>query len=383
MSTVGTAFNTAALNKGILTSEKLEPKALAESVSVSIADIKLSGALLSGELAGLAPALTPSRNAGNPAVSAFWSEKIENPESVRELNALAQEVEAGVDKTLRGKYEEQFEQGKPFDISGLTPSSIGLLIELNKLLLVLNISTTKLSADLSVRSAEAMKKVAGAITSEGFNNFMATVGQSAITLGLTVGGAGLQFKSFNLQKGALNNNQVKINSLNENKLSLNKALNGSKTVHMNGANGELSALGASSGRNVPVQPSNGRLSAEHKNSLSEHEIDITTKINAQEIARQNTLIQAGKLNAAGTSMTTLALTTAGAVNAGMLIKSAGERAEQQLQQVDSRAADETSKADSKVAGDILELRQMMQRLMAEIQQSKSSAMGAITGNIRA
>ncbi|HEJ7043042.1 TPA: IpaC/SipC family type III secretion system effector [Serratia liquefaciens] len=374
----GTASNAAVVNRDISISEKSEPKVLAKGKGISIDDIKLGVALPHGELASLAPALTPSGNADNPAVQGFWSNKMESPETVRELNALGQEVE----KVLRDKFKAQFEQDKPFDINGLSPSAIALLVELNKLLMVLNISTTKLSADLSVRSAEAMKKVAGAITSEGFNNFMATVGQSVITLGLTAGGAGLQFKSFSLQKGALKNNQAKINSLNEEKLSLNQGLNGSKTPNLNGANGELSELGTGSGRNVPVQPSNGQLSAGNKNSLSEHELDLTTKINAQEIARQSTILKAGKLNAAGTSMTTLALTTAGAVQAGMMIKSAGERAEQQLQQVDSRAMDEASKADSKVASDMLELRQTMQRLMAEIQQSKASAMGAITGNIR-
>ncbi|MGL5740360.1 MAG: IpaC/SipC family type III secretion system effector, partial [Plesiomonas shigelloides] len=144
-----------------------ETAVAAKAAGLSINDLSpILGQAVSKTLNDIlrAPNLTaPSVNINkdmSSAVKAYLLDILENPSFIRDLGALSEKVESGVNQQLESKVKEQAEQGKPFDISGLSSSAVALIVAANVLMLALNTADTLLSGKLSQVSFDAAKSTA-------------------------------------------------------------------------------------------------------------------------------------------------------------------------------------------------------------------------------
>ncbi|MGL6148672.1 MAG: IpaC/SipC family type III secretion system effector [Plesiomonas sp.] len=351
-----------------------------------------------------APNLTaPSVNINkdmSSAVKAYLLDILENPSFIRDLGALSEKVESGVNQQLESKVKEQAEQGKPFDISGLSSSAVALIVAANVLMLALNTADTLLSGKLSQVSFDAAKSTAASMVREGMSILASSISQSTLQLGITAVGAKTEYKGISNERGALKHNGGKLEALNVERAGMKNALNTNNATKLGVETDSLSKLETQSTKgqiqqnlnqaslqkpsdSVNLQASSQQIKPEHQAALSRTLDDVDAEIATQQNALSDNTLKARNKQTTGDAIMKSSQAVGGVAGSSGQYTATLERSEQQISQANSRvastAAEDTRESSQKTRNLIQELL----RVMDSISQSQNAAIGTVAGNIRA
>ncbi|MGL4770210.1 MAG: IpaC/SipC family type III secretion system effector [Plesiomonas shigelloides] len=351
-----------------------------------------------------APNLTaPSVNINkdmSSVVKAYLLDILENPSFIRDLGALSEKVESGVNQQLESKVKEQAEQGKPFDISGLSSSAVALIVAANVLMLALNTADTLLSGKLSQVSFDAAKSTAASMVREGMSILASSISQSTLQLGITAVGAKTEYKGISNERGALKHNGGKLEALNVERAGMKNALNTNNATKLGVETDSLSKLETQSTKgqiqqnlnqaslqkpsdSINLQASSQQIKPEHQAALSRTLDDVDAEIATQQNALSDNTLKARNKQTTGDAIMKSSQAVGGVAGSSGQYTATLERSEQQISQANSRvastAAEDTRESSQKTRNLIQELL----RVMDSISQSQNAAIGTVAGNIRA
>ncbi|MGL5527051.1 MAG: IpaC/SipC family type III secretion system effector [Plesiomonas shigelloides] len=384
-----------------------ETSVAAKATGLSINDLSpILGQAVSKTLNDIlrAPNLTaPSVNINkdmSSAVKAYLLDILENPSFIRDLGALSEKVESGVNQQLESKVKEQAEQGKPFDISGLSSSAVALIVAANVLMLALNTADTLLSGKLSQVSFDAAKSTAASMVREGMSILASSISQSTLQLGITAVGAKTEYKGISNERGALKHNGGKLEALNVERAGMKNALNTNNATKLGVETDSLSKLETQSTKgqiqqnlnqaslqkpsdSVNLQASSQQIKPEHQAALSRTLDDVDAEIATQQNALSDNTLKARNKQTTGDAIMKSSQAVGGVAGSSGQYTATLERSEQQISQANSRvastAAEDTRESSQKTRNLIQELL----RVMDSISQSQNAAIGTVAGNIRA
>ncbi|MGL5666184.1 MAG: IpaC/SipC family type III secretion system effector [Shewanella sp.] len=384
-----------------------ETAVAAKAAGLSINDLSpILGQAVSKTLNDIlrAPNLTaPSVNINkdmSSAVKAYLLDILENPSFIRDLGALSEKVESGVNQQLESKVKEQAEQGKPFDISGLSSSAVALIVAANVLMLALNTADTLLSGKLSQVSFDAAKSTAASMVREGMSILASSISQSTLQLGITAVGAKTEYKGISNERGALKHNGGKLEALNVERAGMKNALNTNNATKLGVETDSLSKLETQSTKgqiqqnlnqaplqkpsdSVNLQASSQQIKPEHQAALSRTLDDVDAEIATQQNALSDNTLKARNKQTTGDAIMKSSQAVGGVAGSSGQYTATLERSEQQISQANSRvastAAEDTRESSQKTRNLIQELL----RVMDSISQSQNAAIGTVAGNIRA
>lgn len=384
-----------------------ETAVAAKAAGLSINDLSpILGQAVSKTLHDIlrAPNLTtPSVNINkdmSSAVKAYLLDILENPSFIRDLGALSEKVESGVNQQLESKVKEQAEQGKPFDISGLSSSAVALIVAANVLMLALNTADTLLSGKLSQVSFDAAKSTAASMVREGMSILASSISQSTLQLGITAVGAKTEYKGISNERGALKHNGGKLEALNVERAGMKNALNTNNAAKLGVETDSLSKLETQSTKgqiqqnlnqaslqkpsdSVNLQASSQQIKPEHQAALSRTLDDVDAEIATQQNALSDNTLKARNKQTTGDAIMKSSQAVGGVAGSSGQYTATLERSEQQISQANSRvastAAEDTRESSQKTRNLIQELL----RVMDSISQSQNAAIGTVAGNIRA
>lgn len=384
-----------------------ETAVAAKAAGLSINDLSpILGQAVSKTLNDIlrAPNLTaPSVNINkdmSSAVKAYLLDILENPSFIRDLGALSEKVESGVNQQLESKVKEQAEQGKPFDISGLSSSAVALIVAANVLMLALNTADTLLSGKLSQVSFDAAKSTAASMVREGMSILASSISQSTLQLGITAVGAKTEYKGISNERGALKHNGGKLEALNVERAGMKNALNTNNAAKLGVETDSLSKLETQSTKgqiqqnlnqaslqkpsdSVNLQASSQQIKPEHQAALSRTLDDVDAEIATQQNALSDNTLKARNKQTTGDAIMKSSQAVGGVAGSSGQYTATLERSEQQISQANSRvastAAEDTRESSQKTRNLIQELL----RVMDSISQSQNAAIGTVAGNIRA
>ncbi|MGL4431647.1 MAG: IpaC/SipC family type III secretion system effector [Plesiomonas shigelloides] len=384
-----------------------ETAVAAKAAGLSINDLSpILGQAVSKTLNDIlrAPNLTaPSVNINkdmSSAVKAYLLDILENPSFIRDLGALSEKVESGVNQQLESKVKEQAEQGKPFDISGLSSSAVALIVAANVLMLALNTADTLLSGKLSQVSFDAAKSTAASMVREGMSILASSISQSTLQLGITAVGAKTEYKGISNERGALKHNGGKLEALNVERAGMKNALNTNNATKLGVETDSLSKLETQSTKgqiqqnlnqaslqkpsdSINLQASSQQIKPEHQAALSRTLDDVDAEIATQQNALSDNTLKARNKQTTGDAIMKSSQAVGGVAGSSGQYTATLERSEQQISQANSRvastAAEDTRESSQKTRNLIQELL----RVMDSISQSQNAAIGTVAGNIRA
>lgn len=384
-----------------------ETAVAAKAAGLSINDLSpILGQAVSKTLNDIlrAPNLTaPSVNINkdmSSAVKAYLLDILENPSFIRDLGALSEKVESGVNQQLESKVKEQAEQGKPFDISGLSSSAVALIVAANVLMLALNTADTLLSGKLSQVSFDAAKSTAASMVREGMSILASSISQSTLQLGITAVGAKTEYKGISNERGALKHNGGKLEALNVERAGMKNALNTNNATKLGVETDSLSKLETQSTKgqiqqnlnqaslqkpsdSINLQASSQQIKPEHQTALSRTLDDVDAEIATQQNALSDNTLKARNKQTTGDAIMKSSQAVGGVAGSSGQYTATLERSEQQISQANSRvastAAEDTRESSQKTRNLIQELL----RVMDSISQSQNAAIGTVAGNIRA
>lgn len=384
-----------------------ETAVAAKAAGLSINDLSpILGQAVSKTLNDIlrAPNLTaPSVNINkdmSSAVKAYLMDILENPSFIRDLGALSEKVESGVNQQLESKVKEQAEQGKPFDISGLSSSAVALIVAANVLMLALNTADTLLSGKLSQVSFDAAKSTAASMVREGMSILASSISQSTLQLGITAVGAKTEYKGISNERGALKHNGGKLEALNVERAGMKNALNTNNATKLGVETDSLSKLETQSNKgqiqqnlnqaslqkpsdSINLQASSQQIKPEHQAALSRTLDDVDAEIATQQNALSDNTLKARNKQTTGDAIMKSSQAVGGVAGSSGQYTATLERSEQQISQANSRvastAAEDTRESSQKTRNLIQELL----RVMDSISQSQNAAIGTVAGNIRA
>lgn len=384
-----------------------ETAVAAKAAGLSINDLSpILGQAVSKTLNDIlrAPNLTaPSVNINkdmSSAVKAYLLDILENPSFIRDLGSLSEKVESGVNQQLESKVKEQAEQGKPFDISGLSSSAVALIVAANVLMLALNTADTLLSGKLSQVSFDAAKSTAASMVREGMSILASSISQSTLQLGITAVGAKTEYKGISNERGALKHNGGKLEALNVERAGMKNALNTNNATKLGVETDSLSKLETQSTKgqiqqnlnqaslqkpsdSINLQASSQQIKPEHQAALSRTLDDVDAEIATQQNALSDNTLKARNKQTTGDAIMKSSQAVGGVAGSSGQYTATLERSEQQISQANSRvastAAEDTRESSQKTRNLIQELL----RVMDSISQSQNAAIGTVAGNIRA
>ncbi|MGL5409724.1 MAG: IpaC/SipC family type III secretion system effector [Shewanella sp.] len=384
-----------------------ETAVAAKAAGLSINDLSpILGQAVSKTLNDIlrAPNLTaPSVNINkdmSSAVKAYLLDILENPSFIRDLGALSEKVESGVNQQLESKVKDQAEQGKPFDISGLSSSAVALIVAANVLMLALNTADTLLSGKLSQVSFDAAKSTAASMVREGMSILASSISQSTLQLGITAVGAKTEYKGISNERGALKHNGGKLEALNVERAGMKNALNTNNATKLGVETDSLSKLETQSTKgqiqqnlnqaslqkpsdSINLQASSQQIKPEHQAALSRTLDDVDAEIATQQNALSDNTLKARNKQTTGDAIMKSSQAVGGVAGSSGQYTATLERSEQQISQANSRvastAAEDTRESSQKTRNLIQELL----RVMDSISQSQNAAIGTVAGNIRA
>ncbi|MGL5727546.1 MAG: IpaC/SipC family type III secretion system effector [Plesiomonas sp.] len=384
-----------------------ETAVAAKAAGLSINDLSpILGQAVSKTLNDIlrAPNLTaPSVNINkdmSSAVKAYLLDILENPSFIRDLGALSEKVESGVNQQLESKVKEQAEQGKPFDISGLSSSAVALIVAANVLMLALNTADTLLSGKLSQVSFDAAKSTAASMVREGMSILASSISQSTLQLGITAVGAKTEYKGISNERGALKHNGGKLEALNVERAGMKNALNTNNATKLGVETDSLSKLETQSTKgqiqqnlnqaslqkpsdSINLQASSQQIKPEHQAALSRTLDDVDAEIATQQNALSDNTLKARNKQTTGDAIMKSSQAVGGVAGSSGQYTATLERSEQQISQANSRvastAAEDTRESSQKTRNLIQELL----RVMDSISQSQNAAIGTVAGNIHA
>lgn len=351
-----------------------------------------------------APNLTaPSVNINkdmSSAVKKYLLDILDNPSLISDLSALSEKVESGVNQQLERKVKEQAEQGKPFDISGLSSSAIALIVAANVLMLALNTADTLLSGKLSQVSFDAAKSTAASMVREGMSILASSISQSTLQLGITTVGAKTEYKGISNERGALKYNGGKLEALNVERVGMKNALNTNNATKLGVETDSLSKLETQStkgtiqqnlnqaslqkqGDSVNLQASNQKINLEHQAALSRTLDDVDADITTQQNTLSDNTLKARNKQTLGGAIMKSSQAVGGVAGSSGQYTATLERSEQQINQANSRVASTASEDTRESSQKTRNLIQELLRMMDSISQSKNAAIGTVAGNIRA
>ncbi|PJG60488.1 pathogenicity island 1 effector protein SipC [Aeromonas cavernicola] len=334
------------------------------------------------------------------AVKTYLLDILDNPSFIRDLGALSEKVESGVNQQLESKVKEQAEQGKSFDISGLSSSAVALIAAANVLMLALNTADTLLSGKLSQVSFDAAKSTAASMVREGMSILASSISQSTLQLGITAVGAKTEYKGISNERGALKHNGGKLEALNVERAGMKNALNTNNARKLGVETDSLSKLETQStkgqiqknlnqaslqkpGDSVNLQASSQQIKPEHQAALSRTLDDVDAEIAIQQNALSDNTLKARNTQTTGDAIMKSSMAVGGVAGSTGQYTATLERSEQQISQANSRvastAAEDTRESSQKTRNLIQELL----RVMDSVSQSKNAAIGTVAGNIRA
>lgn len=382
-----------------------ETAVAAKATGLSINDLSpILGQAVSKTLNDIlrAPNLTaPSVNINkdmSSAVKAYLLDILENPSFIRDLGALSEKVESGVNRQLESKVKEQAEQGKPFDISGLSSSAVALIVAANVLMLALNTADTLLSGKLSQVSFDAAKSTAASMVREGMSILASSISQSTLQLGITAVGAKTEYKGISNERGALKHNGGKLEALNVERAGMKNALNTNNATKLGVETDSLSKLETQSTKgqiqqnlnqaslqkpsdSVNLQASSQQIKPEHQAALSRTLDDVDADIATQQNALSDNTLKARNKQTTGDAIMKSSQAVGGVAGSSGQYTATLERSEQQISQANSRvastAAEDTRESSQKTRNLIQELL----RMMDSISQSQNAAIGTVAGKI--
>ncbi|WP_157798172.1 IpaC/SipC family type III secretion system effector [Aeromonas cavernicola] len=399
------AYNTNISN--YFASNTSETEVATKATGLSINDLSpILGQAVSKTLNDIlrAPNLTaPSVNINkdmSSAVKTYLLDILDNPSFIRDLGALSEKVESGVNQQLESKVKEQAEQGKSFDISGLSSSAVALIAAANVLMLALNTADTLLSGKLSQVSFDAAKSTAASMVREGMSILASSISQSTLQLGITAVGAKTEYKGISNERGALKHNGGKLEALNVERAGMKNALNTNNARKLGVETDSLSKLETQStkgqiqknlnqaslqkpGDSVNLQASSQQIKPEHQAALSRTLDDVDAEIAIQQNALSDNTLKARNTQTTGDAIMKSSMAVGGVAGSTGQYTATLERSEQQISQANSRvastAAEDTRESSQKTRNLIQELL----RVMDSVSQSKNAAIGTVAGNIRA
>lgn len=328
-------------------SQDIAQKTFHKTVDVEIGDIlsildKADGQALIDILRGpeLASPSGGLNTEKSSALKAYLQEKMKDPQFVRDLGALQEKIESGVNKLMQDKVKEQADQGKPFDITGLSSSAVALIVAANVLMLSLNNADTELSSKLSLVSFDAAKSTAASMVREGLDTLSGSIAQSTLQLGITGVGAKMEHKGLKAERKALKTHGKQIDGLNK----------------------ELKGLGPES---------------------HSRRNQIESEISAHQLALDDKKLLARDKQTSGDAVMKSSQAVGTIAGGSGQYTAAVERSEQQISQANSRVASTASEDSRESSRKTLSLIAELLRMMDSISQSKNAALGAVAGNLRA
>ncbi|MGC0152614.1 IpaC/SipC family type III secretion system effector [Chromobacterium vaccinii] len=340
----------------------------------------------------------------------YLSEKAKDPEFVQDLGVLFDKVESGVNKLMNDKLKEQAEQGKSFDISGLAPSGAALLVAAIVLMSALRTADNTLSNKLSLVGFDAAKATAASMVREGVANLSSSIAQGVGQMAITGVGAKKSLSGINAERGALKNNAPKLAKLGDEGRNIQSALGRQNAVKL-GADADglkqvglkpqtaaakpgANELGAQSnaaggvadgmaGDKLGLQSSNQRLAKQHETALGSAGDDLAVKSQAEQLAMDNTKLKGQAKQTAGKAIMDSSSAASNIAGGSGRYASTLEQSEQQISQASGRVANTASEETRESSRKSDSFVQELLRTLDSISQSKSAAMGAVAGNIRA
>ncbi|MGL5103433.1 MAG: IpaC/SipC family type III secretion system effector [Plesiomonas sp.] len=336
-----------------------------------------------------------------------WLESLRLDSSFADsVDTLYSQVEQAVTKELSLRSDEQRDPG--FDISGYSNRMTALLVQAIVLMSSLRTADTELSTQLSLVSFEAVKFTAAAMEREGMAALSSSISGAAFQFAVTGVGAKTSLDGLQQQRSALKFNGSKVNNATKELGGMQDALKrpnvasmGSQADSLNkvdlkpnaqvkpGSAGtdsveNLRSAGANSGsRDIELAPSNKQFSEEHtaalgnpSNGLSAQQLDESMALELNRLSGQGRYAVGQAIMQSSHAVNSMAM-------AGGTFAAALERSDQQISQASSRVADNASQETRESSRKSDTIIQDLIRMVDAVNQSRSAAMGAIAGNIRA
>ena len=397
------------------------PKARAADGLISVATLlpalRASGETgreLAGALAGQ-PELAKPQGMLKPedagALHRWLSGKLDDRQFTAGIEQTMGKLELLIDKELKARGDEA--KDPAFDISGMSTRMAALLAQAIVLMSALRTADSALSSKLSQVSFDATKSTAASMVREGLSNLSSSVAQGAIQFGVTGVGAKKQLSGLSAERGALKNNAPKLNKLGDEARNIQGALGRQGSVKLGadadsmkdiklaspqaGNRQSLAEMNAQPGAGagvadgmaaaregaVPLQASNQRLASQHEAALGSVGDDIPVKTRAEQAALEDTRLKSQAKQTTGKAIMEASNAAGGIAGGSGRYAATLEQADQQISQASGRVASNASdeaRERSRKADSII---QDLLKTLEGVSQSKSAAMGAIAGNIRA
>lgn len=357
----------------------------------------------------LRPPSVEVRKPVTDALKSYLSEKAQDPAFVQDLHAVHQKVESGVSKLVDDRVKEQAEQGKPFDISGMAPNGVALLVAAIVMLSAVRTADNTLSSKLSLIGFDATKATAASMVREGVANLSGSVVQGFSQMAITGVGAKKSLSGINAERGALKNNAPKLaNAGNEsrniqttlgrqNSVKLGTDADGLKHMGLKQQQPGAAKLGAGepgmqsnaagsvadgmTGDKIGLKSSNQNLSKQHETALGSVSEDLSVKSPIEQQTMDGTKLKAQAKQTTGKAIMDISSVASNIPGASARVVATNEQSFQQLSQAGARtmnaASEELSEKGRK--GDSL-IERMMQAL-DNFSQSTFSAMGHSSSKI--
>lgn len=343
-------------------------------------------------------------------LKAYLSEKAKDPEFVQDLGAVYQKVESGVNKLMNDKIKEQAEQGKSFDISGMAPSGVALLVAAIVLMSALRTADNALSTKLSLVSFDATKATAASMVREGIANLSSSIAQGVGQMAITGVGAKKSLSGINAERGALKNNAPKLAKAGDEGRNIQTTLGRQNTVKLGAEPDSLKHVGLKSqpgaaklgagepgtqsnaagsvadgmaGDKVGLKSSNQNLAKQHETALGSASEDLSVKSPIEQQTMDDTKLKAHAKQTTGKAIMDSSSAASNIAGGSGRYASTLEQSEQQISQASSRVANTASEETRESSRKSDSFIQELLRTLDSISQSKSAAMGAVAGNIRA
>lgn len=324
------------------------------------------------------------------------------------VDTLYSQVEQATKKELSLRSDEQHDPG--FDISGYSNRMTALLVQAIVLMSSLRTADTALSTQLSLVSFEAVKFTAAAMEREGMAALSSSISGAAFQFAVTGVGAKTSLNGLQQQRSALKFNGSKVNSATNELGGMQDALKRPNVASMGPQADSLNKVdlkpnaqvkpgsaGADSVDNLrpavanPVgdtpahdlSPSNKQLSEEHSAALGNVGGGLSAQKQDESMALESNRLSGQGKYAVGQAIMQSSQAVNSMAMAGGTFVAARERSDQQISQASSRVADNASQETRESSRKSDTIIQDLIRMVDAVNQSRSAAMGAIAGNIRA
>lgn len=350
----------------------------------------------------LRPPSVEVRKPVTDALKSYFSEKAQDPAFVQDLHAVHQKVESGVSKLVDDRVKEQAEQGKPFDISGMAPNGVALLVAAIVMLSAVRTADNTLSSKLSLIGFDATKATAASMVREGVANLSGSVVQGFSQMAITGVGAKKSLSGINAERGALKNNAPKLAKAGDEGRNIQTTLNRQNSVKLGAETDSLKQVGlkqqpgaaklgagdpgmqsnaASSvadgmtGDKIGLKSSNQNLSKPHETALGSVSEDLSVKSPIEQQAMDDTKLKAQTKQTTGKAIMDSSSAVSNIAGGSGRYAATLEQSQQQYSQAATRAANTGSEETRESSRKDDSLIQEIMQALGNFSQSTYSAMG--------